>query len=62
MTGADRIEWRRAFPGRALKVVGVCAAAGGLAVVAAWVLFGDEPARSTTYSCDSVGPSSVAVK
>src|SRR6185436_485616 len=45
LTGADRIEWRRAFPGRALKVVGVCAAAGGLAVVAAWVLFGDDPAR-----------------
>jgi hypothetical protein len=44
LTGADRIEWRRAFPRRALKVVGVCAAAGGFAVAAAWVLFGDEPA------------------
>jgi hypothetical protein len=44
LTEADRIEWRRAFPSRALKVVGVCAAASGFAVVAAWVLFGDEPA------------------
>jgi hypothetical protein len=44
LTGADRIEWRRASPIRALKLVGVCAAAGGFAVAAAWVLFGDEPA------------------
>jgi hypothetical protein len=53
LTGADRIEWRRAFPGRALKLVGVCAAAGGFAVVAAWVLFGDEPA---TLNSGDVNP------
>jgi hypothetical protein len=48
LAGQDRIEWRRAFPGRALKVVGSCAAAGGLAVAAAWVFFGDEPAVLNT--------------
>jgi hypothetical protein len=45
---ADRIEWRRAFPTRALKLVGSCVAAGGFAVAAAWVLFGDEPATLNT--------------
>jgi hypothetical protein len=44
LTGADRIEWRRAFPSRALKLTAGCVAAGGFAVVAAWVLFGAEPA------------------
>jgi hypothetical protein len=44
LSGADRIEWRRAFPSRALRAVGACAAAGGLAVAAVWVLFGNEPA------------------
>jgi hypothetical protein len=44
MTGPERIEWRRAFPSRALRTVGSCAAAGGFAVAAAWALFGDEPA------------------
>jgi hypothetical protein len=48
LAGADRIEWRRAFPARALKLVGSCVAAGGFAVGAAWVLFGDEPARLNT--------------
>jgi hypothetical protein len=48
LAGQDRIEWRRAFPSRALKVVVSCTAAGGLAVAAAWVLFGEEPATLNT--------------
>lgn len=53
LTGADRIEWRRAFPSRAVKLVSACAGAGGLAVAAAWVLFGDEPA---TLNSGAVNP------
>jgi hypothetical protein len=45
---ADRIEWRRGFPSRALRVMGACAAVGGFAVAAAWMLFGDEPATLNT--------------
>jgi hypothetical protein len=44
MTGPDRIEWRRGFPVRALRLTAACFAAGGLAAGVAWVLFGDEPA------------------
>jgi hypothetical protein len=43
MGGPDRLEWRRGFPRRALRITGSCAAAGGVAVAVAWVLFGDEP-------------------
>jgi hypothetical protein len=45
MAGPDRIEWRRGFPDRALRLLGWQAAAGGLAVGAAYALFGDEPAK-----------------
>jgi hypothetical protein len=43
MTGPDRIEWRHGFPGRALRLMGSCVAAGAVAVGVAWVLFGNEP-------------------
>lgn len=43
MTGPDRIEWRRSFPSRALRLVVWSAVAGVLIVTACWILFGDEP-------------------
>jgi hypothetical protein len=54
MTGPERIEWRRGFPSRALKLAGWCAAAGGFAVAAAWALFGDEPATLNTGEPNSL--------
>jgi hypothetical protein len=43
MTGPDRIEWRRGFPGRAWRLVASCVAAGAVAVGVSWLLFGNEP-------------------
>lgn len=45
MAGPDRIEWRRGFPDRALRLLGWQAAAGGLAVAVAYLFFGDEPKK-----------------
>lgn len=43
MSGPGRVEWRRGFPVRALRLAGSCVAAGAVAVAVAWILFGNEP-------------------
>lgn len=48
MVAGDRIEWRRGFPRRAVRVLGGWTAAGVLVTVVAWALFGDEPAHLNT--------------
>jgi hypothetical protein len=45
MAAAEQLEWRRAFPVRAVRRLGWCVLAGSLAAVSAWVLFGSEPDR-----------------
>jgi hypothetical protein len=45
MAGPDRIEWRRAFPSRAVAAFVWYAVLAGAVVGLALLLFGDEPAR-----------------
>lgn len=45
MAGPDRIEWRRAFPSRAVTGLVWYAILAGLVVGLTLLLFGDEPAR-----------------
>jgi hypothetical protein len=44
MTGPERIEWRRAFPSRAIAALVWYLALAGIVLGLAWMLFGDEPA------------------
>ncbi|HET8681553.1 MAG TPA: hypothetical protein VFM54_06730 [Micromonosporaceae bacterium] len=57
MSGPARIEWRRAFPFRALGVLAWYVILGAAALVAAIVLFGSEPA---TLSSGRLNPLSLA--
>jgi len=54
MAGPERIEWRRGFPARALRLLGWQTAAGGLAVGVAFLLFGDEPERLSDGSSNAL--------
>src|SRR5690348_8844199 len=45
MAGPDRIDWRRAFPSRALALLGWYLGLAGAALGLVWLLFGGEPAR-----------------
>ncbi|MGC9668170.1 hypothetical protein ACNTMW_16645 [Planosporangium sp. 12N6] len=44
MAGPERIEWRRAFPFRAVAALAWYAAFAGVVLGAVWLFFGDEPA------------------
>jgi len=55
MAGPDRIEWRRAFPSRALTAFVWYAVLAGAVVGLALLLFGDEPAQ-----LDDGGPNPLA--
>jgi hypothetical protein len=44
MAGPERIEWRRAFPSRALVALVWYVVLAGVVLGPAWMLFGDEPA------------------
>ncbi|HET8659053.1 MAG TPA: hypothetical protein VFM55_08665 [Micromonosporaceae bacterium] len=57
MSGPARIEWRRAFPFRALGVLAWYVILGAVALVAAIVLFGSEP---DTLSSGRLNPLSLA--
>lgn len=43
MVAGDRIEWRRAFPRRAVRTLTGCTAAAALVAALGWALFGIEP-------------------
>jgi hypothetical protein len=45
MIGPDRIEWRRGFPGRALRLLAWAVLGAASSTAAAWILFGTEPDR-----------------
>ncbi len=45
MAGPERIEWRRAFPTRALAMLAWYVGVGGAALGLVWLLFGGEPAQ-----------------
>jgi hypothetical protein len=45
MAAAERLEWRRSFPSRALRRLAWYVVGGGAVVAATWVLFGTEPDR-----------------
>lgn len=45
MAGPERIEWRRAFPSRAVTILVWYAIVAGAALGLTWLLFGDEPAK-----------------
>lgn len=48
MIAGDRIEWRRAFPRRQLRLLGAYTAGAALVAAAAWMFFGAEPERLNT--------------
>jgi hypothetical protein len=45
MAGPERIEWRRAFPSRAVILLGWYVGVAGAVLGLVWLLFGDEPVR-----------------
>lgn len=45
MAAAEQLEWRHAFPSRALRRLGWCVLIAAAAAATAWVLFGSEPER-----------------
>ncbi len=48
MVAGERIEWRRAFPRRAVRMLVGCTAAAALVAALGWAMFGTEPARLNT--------------
>ncbi len=48
MAAAEQLEWRRAFPARALRRLCWFLAAAGATIVIVWLLFGTEPDRLAT--------------
>lgn len=48
MIAGERIEWRRAFPRRAVRVFAGCTAAAALVAALGWAMFGTEPATLNT--------------
>jgi hypothetical protein len=48
MVAGERIEWRRAFPRRAVRMLTGCTVAAALAAALGWAMFGTEPATLNT--------------
>ncbi|GAA1025891.1 hypothetical protein GCM10009557_01570 [Virgisporangium ochraceum] len=48
MVAGERIEWRRAFPRRAVRMLTGCTVAAALVAALGWAMFGTEPATLNT--------------